>query len=57
MSLFINSTHPLQNVLNTTFYIEAVKPMPVLSVQGIPSSLYVRASTQTPVAASPASYA
>ena len=57
MSLFINSTHPLQNVLNTTFYIEAIKPMPILNVQGIPSSLYVRASTQTPVQASPASYA
>lgn len=57
MSLSIDSTHTLQNVLNTTFYIEAVKPMSILEVQGIPSSLYIRASTQTPIATSPASYA
>lgn len=58
MSLPIDSTHTLQNVLNTTFYIEAVKPMSLLEVQGIPSSLYIRASTQMPIAtSSPASYA
>jgi len=32
MSLSIDSTHTLQNVLNTTFYIEAVKPMSILEV-------------------------
>ena len=57
MSLSIDSTHTLQNVLNTTFYIEAVKPMSMLEVQGIPSSLYIRASTQMPIATSPTSYA
>lgn len=57
MPLSIASNHTLQHVLNTTFYIEAVKPMPILEVQGIPSSMYIRASTQTPIAESPASYA
>ena len=57
MSLSIDSTHTLQNVLNTTFYIEAVKPMSILEVQGIPASLYIRASTQLLIATSPTSYA
>ena len=57
MSSSIDSMPALQHILNTTYYIEAVKPMPILEAQAIPSALYIRASTQAPVAASPTSYA
>ncbi len=47
MSQSATSMPTLLNVLNMTFYIEAIKPAPILAGRAAPQALYVNASTQT----------